>query len=55
MKVNRSYYLALNITERDSMIKNAKEVGESISTDEYIQIIEEMLFDAFELGIKENK
>jgi len=55
MKINRTYDLALHAKERDAVIDAAKEIGEDISESEYIELIEQMLFDAFMLGMEEPK
>lgn len=55
MKIIRSYAVILNSEQRRAMLKNADEIGESISESEYIEIIEQMLFDAFLLGMAEPK
>ena len=54
MKILRSYAIILNKEERRAVLSSAADIGEGISEDEYIEIIEQMLFDAFDDGMKES-
>ena len=55
MKILRSYAVLLNREEKQAVLSSAKDIGEGISADEYLELIEQMLFDAFDMGINEPK
>jgi hypothetical protein len=45
----------LNREEKQAVLSSANDIGEGISADEYIELIEQMLFDAFDMGLNEPK
>lgn len=53
MKIVKSYAVILNSEERDAVITTAKALEDGFSDSSYIEIIEQMLFDAFILGTEE--
>lgn len=53
MNVETKHYIELDKAERRVIINNAEEVNEKISRGEFIELIEDFMQTAFELGLKE--
>ena len=55
MRTTTRHYIDIDESEKTVLIENARQVDQEISADEFIDIMENMLTTAFEMGMNEGR